>query len=475
MADRFWQASALELRARFARREASPVEVVEALLARIDTLNPALNAVVTVDAAGARIAARESEQRWRAGAALSPLDGVPITVKDSIPVRGMRASWGSRLYADYVPARDELPIARLRAAGVVILGKTNCPELTVQGYTDNALFGPTRNPWDLALTPGGSSGGAVAAVAAGLGPIAIGTDGGGSIRRPAGYTGLVGLKPSRGRVARCDGFPAVMADFEVIGPFTRTVADLVAVMGLISDPDPRDPASLVWAGGPFALPPLRRLSIRYTPNFGGLPVEPVIAASIAEVADMLSRLGHRVEQAEAPYDVESLNRVWPVLVQAGLASLLGGRAVAESGLTASIAEAAEAGRKLTAAAYVEAMEVVAQVKCRVAEFFAGTDLLLTPSAAAMPWPAQDIYPPTIAGLPAGPRTHAVFTGFANAAGLPGITVPARPAPAGGPWAGIPIGAQLVGPPGSDGLLCAVAAEMEQVSPWEGRWPPLAGA
>ena len=148
----------------------------------------------------------ESEARWRAGTPLSQLDGVPITVKDNMVVRGMRSTWGSALYSEFMPDADELPVARLRAAGAVIFGKTNCPEFTVQGYTDNLLFGPTRNPWNLALTPGGSSGGAVAAVSAGLCPIALATDGGGSIRRPASYTGLVGLKPSRGRVARAEGF-----------------------------------------------------------------------------------------------------------------------------------------------------------------------------------------------------------------------------------------------------------------------------
>ena len=172
------------------------------------------------------IAAAASEKRWLERAPIGPLDGVPLTVKDNILVRGLRATWGSKLYANYVPETDELPIARLRDAGAIILGKTNCPEFTLQGYTDNLLFGPTRNPWNLELTPGGSSGGAVAAVSAGIGPMAIGTDGGGSIRRPASHTGLVGLKPSRGRVPRCDGFPAILLHLETLGPMTRKVADL---------------------------------------------------------------------------------------------------------------------------------------------------------------------------------------------------------------------------------------------------------
>jgi aspartyl-tRNA(Asn)/glutamyl-tRNA(Gln) amidotransferase subunit A len=206
---------------------------------------------------------------------LSPPDGKP-----AIPVQGLRATWGSKLYADFVPSVDELPIARLRAGGAVILGKTNCPEFTLQGYTDNLLFGPSRNPWNLTLTPGGSSGGAVAAVCAGLGPVAIGTDGGGSIRRPASHTGLVGLKPSRGRVPRADGFPAMLLDFEVIGPMTRTVADLVNAMRLLSAPDRLDPLSTAFSDRPFEIPSAPATRILYVPHFGSSPVDPEILTSV---------------------------------------------------------------------------------------------------------------------------------------------------------------------------------------------------
>src|ERR1700726_958314 len=266
MPSQLWRKSAADLTLGYASGEWSPVEVIDAILDRVEKVNPLINAIVTIDFEGARAAAKASETRWKRGAAIGPFDGVPISVKDNIPVRGLRTTWGSRLYSDFVPAVDELPIMRLRSGGAVVLGKTNCPEFTLQGYTDNLLFGPTRNPWSLALTPGGSSGGAVAAVAAGLGPIAIGTDGGGSIRRPASHTGLVGLKPSRGRVPRCGGFPAILLDFETVGPMTRNVADLRAVMQVTSPPDPRDPISSCFRGKLFEVEPIGPTRILYVPQ-----------------------------------------------------------------------------------------------------------------------------------------------------------------------------------------------------------------
>src|ERR1700757_4004298 len=277
MAKELWQLPASALGAGYSAGEFAPVDVFESVFRRIEKVNPSVNAFVTIDEQGARRSAEESTKRWQTGTALGPLDGVPISVKDNIPVRGLRSTWGSKLYSEYVPEIDELPIARLRASGVTILGKTNCPEFTLQGYTDNLLFGPTRNPWNPALTPGGSSGGAVAAVCAGLGPVAIGTDGGGSIRRPASHTGLVGLKPSRGRVPRCDGFPSILLDFETIGPITRTVADLVLAMQAVSNYDARDPTSNTFAGVPFEVATLANCKVLYVPRFGSSPVDAEIA------------------------------------------------------------------------------------------------------------------------------------------------------------------------------------------------------
>src|SRR5690606_1075168 len=203
----------------------SPVEITESILARIEEIDSKLNAFCHIAADSARQAARESEARTRKNARLSPLDGIPVHIKDNVFVAGMPCTWGSLLFKDHVPDMDDPPVAKLRASGAVLIGKTNTPEFALMGKTENTLFGVTRNPWDLSLTPGGSSGGAAAAVAAGMGPLALATDSGGSIRRPASYCGVVGLKTSLGKVARGMGFPATVYDFQTIGPIARDATD----------------------------------------------------------------------------------------------------------------------------------------------------------------------------------------------------------------------------------------------------------
>jgi aspartyl-tRNA(Asn)/glutamyl-tRNA(Gln) amidotransferase subunit A len=449
-----WEASAAELIAAYESGASSPNDALEAVVARIDAVNPKINAIVTLDLAGARRAADASAARWCGRGALGPFDGVPLTVKDNIPVRGMRATWGSRLYADWVPDKDELPVAKLRAGGAVILGKTNCPEFTLQGYTDNRLFGVTRNPWDLALTPGGSSGGAVAAVSAGLGSVAVGTDGGGSIRRPAAHTGLIGLKPSRDAVARRDGFPVILLDCEVIGPIARTVADARALFHALAGTN----SSAILAS--------RSLRVLYVPTFGNSPVDPEIARSVAGAAHDLAGLGHAVEEGEAPFDVEALNRTWPVITQVGLARLLNDHADRLHELSPPLQEMVRNGAAFSAADYDAAVQTMMKLRQRLGRFFARYDLIMTPAIAALAWPAAEPFPATIAGQTVGPRGHAVFTAFVNMAGSPAISVPCTPSAS-----GLPIGFQLVGAEGQDELLLGVAAQYERLRPWSLR-PPL---
>lgn len=212
-----WRQSIAETVEGFRKGSFTPVEVLESMIDRISEVNPKLNALITFNFDEARENAELSHKRWRSNAPLSEIDGICITVKDNIPVGGLRCTWGSKAYENYIPDRDEYTVEQLRAGGVSILGKTNAPEFTLQGYTNNLIFGSTGNAWNPDLTPGGSSGGAVSCVASGMGAAAIGTDGGGSIRRPCAHTGLYGLKTSPGFIGRAYALPALLGDFETMG------------------------------------------------------------------------------------------------------------------------------------------------------------------------------------------------------------------------------------------------------------------
>jgi aspartyl-tRNA(Asn)/glutamyl-tRNA(Gln) amidotransferase subunit A len=446
-----------ELAEQLRGRELTAAALLDDCFERIRRIDPKLNSFVFLDEAGAKKAAEESDARLAAGAPRSALEGVPLSVKDSILVAGMPATWGSRAFADFKPERDELPVARLRAAGAVIIGKTNVPELTLEGYTKNDLFGVTRNPWDIRLTPGGSSGGAVAGVAAGLVPAAIGTDGGGSIRRPACHTGLVGWKPSIGRFPRIDGFPAILTDFETIGALTRSVEDTVTLDGVMAGPDARDRRSLYASAQPRAAGPARILFIS---QFGDSPVDPAVAATTERVAAMLAEEGHTIIRESVFFDLADAGRIWQVVSRSGVAWLAqrdGGRVGKLLGAAARAM--AEDGQKFSGADYIDALERVAAFRRRCAELFSRVDFVLTPTAAALPWPAETPYPDRIAGQPAGPRDHAVFTGWVNIAGLPAISLPV-----GLSHSNLPIGAQFVAGFGSDLALLSFAREIAKRYP-----------
>ncbi len=453
-----WQLTATQLAAGFRDAAFTPTQALQACLARSAEVNPRLNALVALDAEGATHAAQESSARWRTGRAFGALDGVPITIKDNMQVRGLPTHWGSRALAGYVADRDELPVARLREAGAVIFGKTNVPEFTMQGYTGNPVFGPTGNPWNPALTPGGSSGGAVALVAAGGCPIALGTDGGGSIRRPASHTNLVGLKPSRGRVPRRDGLPQIFLDFEVAGPVARCVDDVAAVMQVIGRATVQ-PATATAA------------RILYIPRFADHPVDSQIAQLTDAAAQNLAALGHEVTTAQHFDLAEAVNQRWSLLAQVGLAWLvehpraLPGRPFDPALFGPAMQANAEAGRSASALALFDLMLEAELLRGELARQFERYDFLLTPAAAALPWPANETHPTRIAGREVGPRGHAVFAGFANAAGLPAIALPC------GFVQGLPVGLQLVAREGGDDALLALALAFERAHPWQ-RFPEL---
>ena len=458
-----WKLGVADLARAYAEGSTDPLAVTRCCLNRIAGLGPALNAFVCLSPR-VEAEARESAERLRAGSPRSALEGVPLAVKDNLVVRGMPAAWGSAVFAETAHAEDELPIRRLREAGAVILGKTATPEFAVEGYTASARHGVTRNPWNPALTPGGSSGGSAAAVAAGLAPAGIGTDGGGSIRRPAGHTGLYGLKPTIGAVPRAGGLPQVLLDFEVVGMLARSVADLRLLFAAMAGPDRRDPTSRCEPPLAGARRPLR---ILYSERLGDAPCDPAIRASVGAAADRLAALGHEVVRGAIPLDLAPLNAFWPRIAQIGLAAMR--RAVPDMAAKASAKylDMAAEGDDVAAPDLYTALEVVRALRAAASAFFAEWDAIMTPTAAAQPWPADEPFPPEIDGESVGPRGHAVYTGWVNAAGLPAVALPAAP-----DRQGLPIGFQLVGDFRSEALRLELAVEYEAAGPgWS--WPTLA--
>ena len=461
-----WRLSAAELRHHYRSGALTPRMAAQACLARLDAVNPRINAVIARRDDAMLREADAATERYRAGKPLSPLDGVPVSIKDNLATADQAATWGSPTLRAHRPARDELPVARLREAGALIIGKTNLPEFALEGYTDNRLFGVTGNPWDPVLTPGGSSGGAAASVAAGIAPLALGTDGGGSIRRPASHCGLVGLKPSIGAVARAGGLPSLLLDLEVVGPLARTVADARAVFDVLRGPQAVDWRSFAAFGarGTIAQKPLR---ILYVPTIADAPVDPEIATSCARAAKVFQTLGHAVDEGEMPLNLDFMTETWPLIGQVGLARLFEERPDWRDGAAPKYRDMAEAGARYGASRLWRALEDVERLRRESAALFASCDVVVTPAAAALPWPAREAYPPTIAGRTVGPRGHAVFTGWVNAAGLPGLAVPA-----GHSSTGLPIGIQLVGAYGADDLLLDLGEAYEAAAPWADRWPDL---
>jgi Asp-tRNA(Asn)/Glu-tRNA(Gln) amidotransferase A subunit family amidase len=457
-----WQLSAAGLAAAFRSGETTPSAHLALLQKRIAALNPRLNAIIAF-AEDAVEKAAESTRRIQRGDARSALEGIPVLVKDNILANGMPCVWGSRVFRDHVPDQDELPVARLRAAGAIILGKTNVPELTFEGITWNPVFGATRNPYDLDLTPGGSSGGSVAAVAAGLVPLALGTDGGGSIRRPASHTGLVGLKPSIGAVPRVNSLPMMLLDLEVIGPIARTAEDTQLLFDVISGPDARDRRSLF----PPQKPKPGRLKILYVPRFGDAPLDPEIAQSVDAAARALGQVGE-VETGAMPLDLAALNEYWPRFGAAGVAYVMAQHPGKESLLGPRFQAMLELGRSVTAAEYLAGFELFERLRRESERVFGRWDAVMTPSAAALPWPAEQPYPELIDGKQVGPRGHAVYTAWVNACGIPAISLPCGPS-----RRGLPIGFQLAARFGADRLLLGLAERYEAGNPWRSRWPQLA--
>ena len=361
MANDIAMLSATELLSLYVKKKLSPVEAVTAALDRIVLHNAAFNAYCLVDGKGALAAARAAEKRWQRGEPVGPLDGVPAGIKDIMLTKGWPTLRGSKAIDPKQPWEEDAPaVARLREAGAVFLGKTATPELGWKGVTDSPLTGVTRNPWDPVMTPGGSSGGAAAALAAGMGTLMTGTDGGGSIRIPGAFTGVFGIKPSFGRVPAYPLSP--MGTLAHIGPMARTVADAALMLSVMAQPDARDCHALPPERGDYVKglnKGVKGLRIGFSPDLGHAKVDPEVAAAVAAGAKLFDRLGAKVEEADpgegTPIFADS-HEFFTVLWFAGAANALQPfSAKQRAGMDPGLVEVAETGARYTALQYLAAV------------------------------------------------------------------------------------------------------------------------
>jgi amidase len=449
-------APALELAARVRTGELSPSELVQLYLERIERLDPQLNAYVTVDPEPAIPAD-------------GPFAGVPISIKDLTDTAGLRTTYSTKAYADNVPKVDAAVVRRIREAGFVVIGKTNTPEFGTIAQTESELNGDCRNPWDVTRTPGGSSGGAAAAVAAGLCPIAHGSDGGGSIRIPSSCCGLFGIKPSRGRVSPAPNVSGSLG-LSSSGPIARTVRDAAALLDVMSGyevgdffvaPEPERPFLAEADVEPGRL----RIAVTTTPPIDA-PVDRVCAAAAHDAAELLTELGHDVVEATPPWDSGELlvhfARVWQVgPATAGIEDL---------SLLEPINRAlAEDARATASPEHAAAIMLLQQIARRVVAFWSDFDVVLTPTLAMQPVPIGWTWDET-GGDPhlafARQMLFTPFTAVVNVTGQPAMSVPLS-------WSdGLPVGVQVIGRPFGEATLIRLAAQLERARPWADRRPPV---
>ena len=458
---------ATELARMFAGRTVSPVEVMDAVLARLEALNPRLNAICTPTADSAMSAARRSEKEMMSGAPLGPLHGVPTTIKDLVFTRGVRTASGTHVYADRVPDVDAPVVTRLREAGAISIGKTAVPELGWKGCGDSPLTGTSHNPWMHGMNAGGSSTGAAICAASGIGPIHQGSDGAGSIRIPAAFCGIYGIKPSFGRVPN---FPVPNNDsISHVGPMTRTVADAALVLGVIAGPDPRDPYTLEASPADYLARLDEDLSgrkVAWSPDLGYLPVDDDVARVAREAVSAFERLGCHVEEVDPGwgdqremelffYSANFAGMVGPFLEEWGAKMDPGLVACARDGMTHS------------AAAYVRMRQRRLDYYETARTFFDDYDLLLTPSLSVAAFPVNTLIPSHWEQHPWDWIRWAGFSYPFNLLGLPAATCPCGFTPD-----GLPIGLQIVGGRFQDLGVLQASCAFEQARPWSQARPPL---
>jgi amidase len=463
---------ATELVSMIRRRKVSPLEVTRAVLARIEKVNAPLLGYCTVAAEQALAAARKATAAVsRRGATLGMLHGVPVSIKDLTPTKGIRTTWGSKIFEDHVPEVDALVVERLKAAGAIVIGKTNTPEVGAGANTFNAVFGTSRNPWNPALTCGGSTGGGAIALATGMGPLAQGSDLGGSLRTPAAFCGVVGFRTTPGLVPV---YPAQLAwdSLSVYGPMARTVGDVALMLAAIAGPDDRAPLSCDVDVRDFTravkAPSIKGWRVAWTPDLNGvIPVDTEIAEIAHSATRVLRSLGARVETA-CP-DFSELHEI--VLATRGISmvarhaeKLEQWREQMQAGLVWNI----EQGLALDARAIANGEKLRTTLWQRVRAFMETRDLLVSPTVAIPPFPVEQRYPTEINGKPLENYTQWFYLTYGiTVTGLPAITVPC-----GFTRAGLPVGLQIVGKRRREAAVLRAAAAFEQAAPWSQHIPPV---
>jgi amidase len=441
--------STLELAAGIREGRFSSSQVLDAHLERIETYNPALNAVVTLDAHGARARARAADQALARGEVWGPLHGVPFTLKDALATAGMRTTTGFPPLQAYVPPADSTVAARLKAAGGILIGKTNVAMLLADYQTANPIFGRTNNPWDLARTPGGSSGGAAAALAAGMTPFEMGTDLSGSIRIPAAFCGVFGLKPTERRVSLIGVVPGLDSPRSVrimssVGPLARTLDDLELLYGIVAGPDGMDTEVPPVSVDRAPAPEMKALRIAYASTFPGVPAAAEIRAAVEAAAAGLSRLGARVEEAKLP----ALDFTQDLMRTGEMIGMLTGVFQPEQGQP-----------PIPLARYLEALEGRDRSILAWERFFQDWDALLCPASAVTAFPHCDPGTPlTVDGQETSYWMVSAHTALFNYTGHPAVVLPYRQ-----DQAGLPIGVQLVGKRWNDSGLLSAAKAVTQVT------------
>lgn len=461
---------AWRLREMIVRREVSPVELANAYLERIEALSPKLNAYLTVTSDEALATARTSERRVMQGDTLRPLEGIPVSIKDLELTKGIRTSFGSLIFKDLVPDRDSGVAERTRRAGAVILGKTNTPEFGLSGTTDNRLGDACRNPWDVGRTTGGSSGGAGAALAAGLCALATGSDAGGSTRIPASFCGVTGIKPTLGRIPRFGGVgrsaPNPIAQ---PGPMARTVKDVALFLNVLAGPDPRDPIAL-RDQPPNYVTELERgvkgLRVCWSPNLGYAAVDHEVAEAIESAAKSFQELGCYVEEISIRLEdpVTHFRNIAYVMYYTGYGHLLKEQAAQ---MTDYVRKWLEAGQHVKVDDFARGLRYLEQLYAQMADLMERCDLLLTPTMATVAFPIGK-RPDVIGGTKVDPDWgFNAFNFVFNMSRQPAVSVPC-----GFSSDGLPIGLQIVGRWGEEALVLRAAHAFEQAFPWTGKKPPV---